>query len=209
MTSAMDDAVGRVLAALRDRGIEENTLLFFLSDNGGPTSQTTSSNLPLRGYKGQVLEGGIRVPFLVQWPERIPSGKTFRDPVISLDIMGTITALAGVEIDEDRPLDGVNLVPYLTGEKKGPPHEVLFWRKWEQKGMAIRSGDMKLVSNGQRQKNNYAHYNLSKDVGESNNRKDKSRKETKALIKDWEAWNAELKDRIFPTLMEDKWWEKN
>ena len=75
--------------------------------------------------------------------------------------------------------------------------------------MAIRSGDMKLVSNGQRQKNNYALYNLSTDVGESSNKKNKSRKETKALLKEWKAWDAQLKDRIFPTLMADKWWEKN
>jgi arylsulfatase A-like enzyme len=208
MVSAVDDGVGRVMDALRRHGIEEDTIVVFLSDNGG-AKNNASINAPLRGKKGDLWEGGIRVPFAMQWKGTIPAGIDYPHPVISLDIMGTITALAGVEIAEDRPLDGVNLVPYLTGEKEDPPHEVLFWRKWEQKGMAIRSGDLKLVSNGKSQTNNHALYDLSKDISESNNRKAKSRKETKALLEEWEAWNAQLKDRIFPTLMADNWWEKN
>jgi arylsulfatase A-like enzyme len=208
MVSAVDDGVGRVMDTLRKHGIEEDTIVVFLSDNGG-AKNNASINKPLRGKKGDLWEGGIRVPFAMQWKGTIPAGIDYPHPVISLDIMGTITELAGVEIAEDRPLDGVNLVPYLTGEKKGPPHEVLFWRKWEHKGMAIRAGDMKLVSNGQREKDNYGLYDLSKDIGESKNRKGKSRKETKALLTEWEAWDAQLKDRIFPTLMGDKWWEKN
>jgi arylsulfatase A-like enzyme len=208
MVSAVDDGVGRVMDTLRKHGIEEDTIVVFLSDNGG-AKNNASINKPLRGKKGDLWEGGIRVPFAMQWKGTIPAGIDYPHPVISLDIMATITDFAGVEISEERPLDGVNLVPYLTGDKKGQPHEVLFWRKWEQKGMAIRAGDMKLVSNGQRQKNNYALYDLSKDISESKNRKQKSRKETKALLKDWEAWDAQLKDRIFPTLMGDKWWGKN
>jgi arylsulfatase A-like enzyme len=208
MVSAVDDGVGRVLDTLRNQGIEEETIVVFLSDNGGATNNA-SNNSPLRGYKSTLWEGGLRVPFALQWKGSIPAGIVYDHPVISLDIMATITDLAKVESAPERPLDGVNLVPYLTGEKEGPPHAVLFWRKWEQDGMAIRAGDMKLVSNGQRQQNNTALYNLSRDIRESSDRKESSPMEASALLKEWESWNAQLKDRIFPTLMEDRWWEND
>jgi Arylsulfatase A and related enzymes len=95
MLSAMDDGVGRILGSLRDAKLEEDTLVFFISDNGGPTAQTTSGNGPLRGFKAQVWEGGIRVPFSMQWKGRIPAGKVFDKPVISLDIPATALAAAG------------------------------------------------------------------------------------------------------------------
>ncbi|NJL30675.1 MAG: sulfatase-like hydrolase/transferase [Phycisphaerales bacterium] len=95
MTIAMDNAVGQVLDTLRNEKLEENTLIFFISDNGGPTHQTTSSNSPLRGYKSQLWEGGIRVPFLIQWKGQIPAGKVYDDPVISLDIVPTVMAATG------------------------------------------------------------------------------------------------------------------
>jgi arylsulfatase A-like enzyme len=207
MVSAVDDGVGRLMETLRRHGIEEDTLVFFLSDNGGATNNA-SENTPLRGHKGTLWEGGIRVPFAMQWKGTVPSGKDFEHPVISLDIMGTITALAGVDIAPERPLDGVNLVPYLTGEKDGRPHEILFWRKWEQNAMAIRAGDIKVVSDRQRQKRNHAMFDLSRDVSESNDWADRSDKEFQVLLGEWEAWNSELKDRIFPTLGDDNWWEK-
>ncbi|MEW6211032.1 MAG: sulfatase-like hydrolase/transferase, partial [Acidobacteriota bacterium] len=111
MLSAMDDAVGQVLARLRELKLEENTLIFFISDNGGPTLQTTSRNDPLRGYKGQVLEGGIRIPFLIQWKGRVPAGKVYDRPVISLDIHPTALAAAGGKITGELKLDGRNLLP--------------------------------------------------------------------------------------------------
>jgi arylsulfatase A-like enzyme len=93
MVSAVDDGVGEVLAKLRELGIEENTMMVFLSDNGGPTSDNASDNRPLRGGKGSLTEGGIRVPFAAQWPGRIPKGLVYQHPVISLDILATIAAL--------------------------------------------------------------------------------------------------------------------
>src|ERR1035437_10517143 len=113
MLSAMDDNVGRVLAKLREHGLEENTLIFFLSDNGGPTLATTSRNDPLRGYKGQVLEGGIRIPYIIQWKGHLPAGKVCDQPVISLDIHPTAVAAAGGALSPDWKLDGVNLLPFL------------------------------------------------------------------------------------------------
>ncbi|MBI4579863.1 MAG: sulfatase-like hydrolase/transferase, partial [Planctomycetes bacterium] len=108
MLSAMDDAVGAVLKELRDRGIFENTLIFFISDNGGPTPGNASRNTPLSGFKAQVWEGGIRVPYLIQWPGRVPAGRVYEQPVIALDILPTAVAAAGGSVPADRKLDGVN-----------------------------------------------------------------------------------------------------
>lgn len=143
MLAAMDDGVGEVVAALQKNNLEERTLIFFFSDNGGPTRSNTSSNKPLRGFKGQVLEGGIRVPFLASWKGQIPAGKVDDRPVIQLDIMPTAVAAAGGTMPTDRQIDGVNLLPYLTGPKAEVPHEALFWRMGPQ--TAVRKGDWKLI----------------------------------------------------------------
>lgn len=143
MLAAMDEAVGAVLDKLREHGLEERTLVFFVSDNGGPTPQTTSANQPLRGTKGQLAEGGIRVPFFVQWKGHLTGGATYARPVSTLDVHATVLAAAGVAAPTDKPLDGFDLVPFLRGEAKGDPHATLCWRYGEQ--WAIRKGDRKLV----------------------------------------------------------------
>lgn len=208
MVSAVDDGVGRLLATLREQELEENTIVFFLSDNGGPLEKNASDNGVLRGAKSDLFEGGIRVPFAMQWKGVIPRGVNYSHPVISLDIMGTIAALSGVEIAEERPLDGVNLLPYLTGVKKGQPHQRLFWRKWQQQGMAIRAGNLKLVANTQRNKNVIECYNLAEDISEIAPLGNSVAAEAAKMKADWNDWNATLKDCFFPTLMEDKWWKK-
>ncbi|MCX6577713.1 MAG: sulfatase-like hydrolase/transferase [Candidatus Aminicenantes bacterium] len=147
MLSALDDAIGGVLKKLRDLSLEEKTLVIFLSDNGGPTAQTTSSNAPLRGFKGQALEGGIRVPFMMQWKGTLPAGKVDDRPVISLDIHPTVAAAAGAAIDPAWRLDGVDLVPFLTGAGAGAPHETLYWRMFANQ-RAVRHGNFKLVWSG-------------------------------------------------------------
>src|SRR5207244_13565356 len=139
MLSAMDDAVGKVLAQVRENGQEENTLVIFFSDNGGPTAQTTSGNGPLRGFKAQTWEGGIRIPFMMQWKGKIPAGKVDERPVIQIDIHPTALAAAGAEAPAEAKFDGVNLLPYVTGEKSGAPHEALYWRFGQQ--IALRAGD--------------------------------------------------------------------
>jgi arylsulfatase A-like enzyme len=195
MTAAMDDAVGRVLGKLRSAGLEENTLIFFFSDNGGPTMKGTtingSRNDPLRGSKRTTLEGGIRVPFLVQWKGRLPAGKTYDQPVIALDIFPTALAAAGVEAKGDRKLDGVNLLPYLEGKDSRPPHEALYWRMGQQ--MAIRKGDWKLVRTDWEGKlSGLQLYNLAEDIGEKNDLAAKYPEKVKELESAWNRWNAEL-----------------
>ena len=127
MLANMDDSVGAVLKQLRKSGLEENTIVFFLSDNGGPTRELTSSNAPLRGEKSAMYEGGLRIPFMVQWKGVIPAGEVYDRPVSSLDIYATAAANAKAEAPNN--IEGVDLVPYLTGKRSGNPHETLFWRQ--------------------------------------------------------------------------------
>ncbi|MFN0077024.1 MAG: sulfatase [Prosthecobacter sp.] len=197
MLSAMDDGVGSVLAKIRELGQEENTLVIFFSDNGGPTPQTTSQNGSLRGFKSQTWEGGIRVPFMMQWKGRIPAGQVDDRPVIQLDIHPTALAAAGVEIDPAWKLDGANLLPYITGENKAAPHEALYWRFGDQ--MALRQGDWKLVE--ARDGGGRALYNLKDDIGEKNNLATSEPDKLKQMTAAWDAWNA--------TLMPPKWGQAN
>jgi len=193
--SAMDDAVGRVLEKVRAMGQEENTLVFFISDNGGPTEANTSTNGPLRGFKMTTFEGGPRVPFLVQWKGRIPAGKVYHHPVTNLDVVPTIIAASGGTIEPSWGLDGVDLVPYLTGVDSGRPHQTLYWRYGPQ--WAIRHGDMKLVvSEGGSGKPEL--YDLATDIGESRDLAASRPAEARKLTAMWEAWNAEQAPPSFP-----------
>src|SRR5262245_33634893 len=146
MLSAMDDAIGRTLAALHDNGLEDTTLVIFLNDNGGPTMPTTaengSSNAPLRGSKRQTWEGGIRVAFVIAWKGHLEAGRVDRRPIIQLDVLPTALSAAGMSVKPGE-FDGVDLMPFLTGAAKGEPHAALYWRLGGM--MAVRRGDWKLV----------------------------------------------------------------
>lgn len=201
MLSAMDEAVGAVLGKIRELGQEENTLIFFISDNGGPTAQTTSGNGPLRGFKAQTWEGGIRVPYVIQWKGHLPAGRVDSRPVIQLDILPTALAAAGVAIQPEWKLDGVNLLPYLSGEKTGSPHEALYWRFGGQ--LAIRKGDWKLVKapnmtrgsagvRGTPTTSGAELYNLAQDLSEKHNLAEQEPETVRELAADWNRWNAEL-----------------
>jgi len=201
MLSAMDDAVGAVLNKLREDKLEENTLIFFISDNGGPTASTTSGNGPLRGFKSQTWEGGIRVPWIVQWKGHIAGGKVDDRPVIQMDILPTALAAAGVAARRDWQLDGVNLLPYLTGKQSAVPHETLYWRFGQQ--IALRMGDWKLVKapgggvdaderGGPASTSGAQLYNLKQDIGEQENLAGKEPEKLKQLTALWENWNREL-----------------
>jgi arylsulfatase A-like enzyme len=201
MTSAMDDAVGRVLDKLRETGLTNDTLIFFFSDNGGPTMRTTtingSRNTPLRGSKRTTLEGGVRVPFVISWPEKVPAAKVYDRTLIQLDVLPTALAAAGVEVKPDWKLDGVNLLPYLRGTSADAPHETLYWRFGEQ--MALRRGDWKLVRYDALADDGPARavspvrlYNLADDIGESHDVAAMHADLVKELTSTWSAWNAQL-----------------
>jgi arylsulfatase A-like enzyme len=187
MVAAMDDAVGRVLGKVRVLGQEENTLIFFYSDNGGPTPQTTASNEPLRGYKGQFYEGGIREPFLAQWKGKLPAGAVYREMVMGFDCHATALAAAGVPFPTDKPLDGVNLLPFLTGKQTGRPHDQLFWRAGEKH--AARVGDWKLV---QERGGEPQLFNLKEDIGETTDLAVKQPAKRKELEAAYAAWDRQM-----------------
>lgn len=189
MMSGMDDAVGKILDKVRDMGQEENTLIFFFADNGGPTKQTTSSNGPLRGFKMTTWEGGTRVPFSFQWKGKVPAGKTYENPIIQLDILPTALAAAGVEAEPKWKLDGVNLLPYLTGKKSDQPHKTLYWRYGDQ--WAVRDGDWKLVAGNDGNKKDGELYNLADDISESKNLAADMPDKAQELKSLWDRWNAE------------------
>lgn len=188
MMASMDDAVGQVLAKIRALGQEENTLIFFIADNGGPTESTTSQNGGLRGFKMTTFEGGPRVPFLAQWKGKLPAGKTYDFPVMNLDVLPTAVIAAGGKPDATWQLDGVDLMPYLTGAKTARPHQTLYWRYGPQ--WAIRHGDMKLVvsrgGSGQPEL-----YDLAADRGETKNLAAAQPAKVKELQALWDKWSAE------------------
>jgi arylsulfatase A-like enzyme len=193
MVAGLDDAVGKILAQLREDGLEERTLVFFLSDNGGPPEDNGSLNTPLRGRKGQMWEGGIRVPFIARWKGVLPAGKTYDRPVSSLDILPTALAAAGTSGVASPPLDGVDLVPHFTGKKTTDPHETLFWRMTERDIWAVRSGDHKLIQqNGRR-----GLYDLASDVAESKDRYGKMPDVRDRLQKAYDEWSATLPEPLW------------
>lgn len=159
MIAAIDDGVGRIMETLRENRLDDNTLIFVIGDNGAPLKihkldapgggpgWDGSLNEPMNGEKGMLTEGGIRVPFLVYWKDRIKGGRVYDQPVISLDVAATATSLAG--LPEDPKLDGTNLMPYLTGQMSGAPHNTLYWR-WVAQS-AIREGQWKYLRGGSRE----------------------------------------------------------
>ncbi len=203
MVCALDAAIGGVMAKLDETKQTANTLVCFVSDNGGPNLAAKSGtnftdNSPLRGAKGMVYEGGMRVPFLVSWPAKIKPG-TYDQPVIALDFLPTSLAAAESADLTPKNLDGVNLMPFLTGEKTTAPHDMLFWRSGGPGGNnAVRSGNMKLVRLGNADPELY---DLATDVGESKNlaaEKPEVVKELVSAIAEWE------KGTIAPTFESPK-----
>jgi arylsulfatase A-like enzyme len=195
MMSSMDDAIGRVQAKVRELGQEDNTIFWFIGDNGGPTQGTTSQNGGLRGFKMTTYEGGPRVPFIVQWKAKLPAGKTYESPVLNLDLLPTLVVAAGGKVDPAWKLDGVDLMPYLTGQNTARPHETIYWRYGPQ--WAVRQGDLKLVvSKGGSEQPEL--YDLAKDASESNNLASAQPEKVKQLQSVWNKWSAEQAEPSAP-----------
>lgn len=198
MVSAVDDGVGDLLDLLKELNLEENTLIFFLSDNGGPTKDNASNNEPLRGFKSDFYEGGVRVPFVLQWKGQLPENVRYDHPVISLDIFATAAALAKTQ--PKNVLDGVNLIPFLTGKNQTPPHEALYWRNFDRGRVAIRTADSKMIL----EKEIEQLYDIQQDISESKNVIGENLIRKNALNERIERWKELLKDPVFLGLLEDK-----
>jgi arylsulfatase A-like enzyme len=209
MMSAVDDGVGRIIGLLEEKELRENTIIVYISDNGAPLGVTEGSpftdvmptwnpagiwdgslNEPLRGEKGMLSEGGIRVPFIMSWPAHLPKGLVYREPVISLDVTATINTAAG--LPPDSKLDGINLVPYLTDSKVPAPKRDLFWRFWDQ--TAVRSGDWKLLVAGDYK----LLFNLKDDKEETRNVITEHPELAKMLEQKLAAWNGEMQPPGIP-----------
>lgn len=190
----LDDAIGRLMAHLDETQQRENTIIVFFSDNGGAGhapyfAYNTGNNRPLRGDKGQTLEGGIRVPFLISSPKHFGSSREFQHPVSALDVLPTVCGLANISVSED--VQGVNLTPFLTNENSAAPHEFLYWRFGPQK--AIRHGKWKLVDwrdFDNANQSGWELYDLDADIGETKNLAASNPEVVERLAKEWEQWNS-------------------
>ncbi len=188
MLSNLDVGIGQVLDKLTQEDLIDNTLIFCLSDNGGPTKELTSSNAPLKGGKGTLYEGGIRVPFVAQWPNGLPQGIIYEEPVSALDILPTLLASVGHPIPDN--LDGINLLPYLTGLNKSKPHDLLYWET--NNFSALRKGDWKLVR-AKRGNRTWQLYDLGQDISETENLAELEPAKRDELLAQWYAKHAEIK----------------
>lgn len=207
IVSRLDGAVGRVLDAIHEAGLDERTLVLFLSDNGGEPPVLGTSNGPHRGQKFDVLEGGIRVPMAVCWPGVVPAGGRFAPMVHGMDIFATVAAAAGVE--PPQPLDGVDLLPFLRGEKLGVPHARLFWvyndhadwRRTDQdtnlarRLLAVREGDWKLLIEGDEPPRLY---DLAADPGESRDLAATEPARVAELRRAVAEWDASMVRQVIP-----------
>lgn len=202
MLAGLDDGVGRILAALREHQPEENTVVIFLSDNGPakggrhiegwkpdwPAQLIVGSAGPLRGAKTDLFEGGIREPLLMRWPAQLKGNTEFRAPVIVNDLLPTLCAVAGAPIPRETRVDGVNLLPFLRGERTGAPHDVLYWKI--KSAAAVRRGDWKLVMLSPDWKLQL--YHLRDDIGETRDLADQQGEITRELYAAWSKWNEPL-----------------
>ena len=196
---ALDRGVGRVLDTLKANGLEDNTLVFFTSDNGGAHYLGLPDiNRPFRGWKLTFFEGGIHVPFFVKWPAGLPRGKIYSKPVAQVDIFATAAAAAGVPLPKDRVIDGVDLVPFVAEDRPDRPHERMFWRSGHYRAVIV--GDWKLHVT-QRPKKMWL-FNLANDPTEQVNLAPSEPAKVKELLSVLNEMNAQMKKPIWMNLVE-------
>ena len=196
MTLSLDLAIGSIMDTLKAEGLDDNTLVFFLNDNGGATINA-SNNGPLRGMKGSKWEGGIRVPYVVRWTNHLEPGR-YDNAISSLDIAATALTLAGDTKEYMSDLDGVNILPFITQNVAGTPHDTLFWRRGP--AGAVRQGDWKIIRVDEQPT---LLFNIKTDIGETINLADERPEKVSQLLELYDAWESELVD---PLWVADKIW---
>jgi arylsulfatase A-like enzyme len=184
MIESMDQAIGRVLKALDDNRLTNNTIVIFTSDNGG---ERFSDTWPFTGRKMELLEGGLRIPSIISWPARLPQGKTNDQVSISMDWMPTLLAAAGGSADAAYPLDGVNLLPVLSGTAPVQPR-TLYWRFKGNAQRAVRDGDMKYL----KIRDNTFLFNVADDPMERANLKQRQPDVYERLANKWLEWDQAM-----------------
>jgi arylsulfatase A-like enzyme len=193
MTSALDDAVGEIVAVLEEENLTKNTIVIFLNDNGGPNYTKLQSNGDLRLGKLTLFEGGVRVPMIVKWPGVVPPDTVFEKPVSSLDIFPTVCGAAGIHLPGTFKLDGVDLIPFLEGKTEEFPHDTLYWSNGPN--IAIRRGDWKLIKSHE----NTWLYNLRDDLGEMTNLAASHPERVAELEKVHARWRSQMAKPAWPS----------
>ena len=204
MVTSLDDGVGLILDKLVEKNISDNTIVVFFSDNGGVEWYNHSDNGILRGGKGEFFEGGIRVPFVMQWPNVIPAGLTYDKPIIALDIFATAASVANAEKYIDGDIDGVNLIPYILGQKDGLPHKFLYWQNRDKDINVIRGERYKYLRMGDEE----FIFDLKNDISEENNIIDISPEIYDDYKFRFKEWDKEMIDPIFLDLGSGKQYNK-
>jgi uncharacterized sulfatase len=200
MIRALDRGVGQVLQALRDNGLEENTLVMFTSDNGGAGYiGLPDVNEPFRGWKITLFEGGIHVPYFIKWPARIKPGQTSSDPVHHFDLYRTAAAAAGAKVPTDRKIDGVDLVPFARGEAEGVPHEELFWRSGASQSALVNGWKLNVSNPPGNHPGAEWLFDFGVDPNEQHNLAEKRPEKLAALRAALAAHNAEQVETRWPT----------
>ena len=201
MISAMDDAIGDIIKKVKELGLEENTIIWFISDNGGASYTGATDNGPLKGGKLTYFEGGINVPFVMKWDGHLPAGMTYKPAVSALDIFSTTASQCGIKLQAGCRLDGVDLIPYLTGDLTGIPHEKLFWRADHIR--AVQTGEWKMMMSV---RDKWLHlYNLNNDKSETIDLQYENPETLKQLIDYFEEWNSNLPEKpMWPRIMDRK-----
>lgn len=195
---SLDTSVGRVLDALDELGLADDTLVIFVSDNGAALYTQATTNAPYQGGKFTHFEGGVRVPFAMRWPGRLPAGARYDEPVSTLDVVATIAEAVGLPLPQDRAYDGVDLLPFVRGEKAGPPHQTLFWRAGY--ASALRQGPLKLLRD--RQSGVTALFDLESDAGEKKDVSAARPEDVKRLLGELDAWEAQCVPPLWPAVMD-------
>ncbi len=198
MILQLDDAVGSIVHQLEELGLMENTIIFFLSDNGGATYTKATDNHPLKGGKFTNFEGGLNVPFMMRWDGKVKSGSTFSNPVIAMDVFATAMEAAGAHLPQDRPVDGRSLLPFLMQEHADPVHEGLYWRSGYSR--AVRHGQWKMVTD--LHSGNMALYDLSTDKNEQNDLHLQRPDVVEMLKEHYAKWDNEMRPPAWPAVMD-------
>jgi len=200
MIHALDDAIGDLMEKMKLMGLDENTIVFLVSDNGGASYTGATDNYPYKGGKLTWFDGGLNVSFAMKWKDHLPSGKVYEKPVSAMDIFATCVDITNCPLPDDRTYDGVSLIPYLTGEKKGDPHQAFYWKA--DHIHAMREGNYKYLTSV---RDGWTEiYNITNDRYEENDLIETKTDTLQQLKKDFDLWQQNLPAPMWPRLMDIK-----
>lgn len=197
MIHNLDDAIGKLLNHLKEIGLEENTLIFFLSDNGGAEYNLTTDNGPYFGGKTTDFEGGLKIPMIIKWKNHLQEGIRYKPIVSSLDVFATSAAVADAEIMPEKPIDGTNLIPFLKDSIQNTPHDYIFWQRGFSK--ALRSDEWKFILN--EESGDTLLFNLIEDPYELNNMSTSHRNIKQELLEIHNNWSGQNSAPLWPSMI--------